>query len=485
MSVSELTRQAIFEFFNPTGQPLTAFDQFKADYAWCFDVDIENSPQLPFIQAWCNSDLERVTAANFFHQPPAVKDLPCFATKDKTLTLLSTRSVWGPMVSRAESVPSFLPVPPPAQLNLAYHEQLLGYVVHLPMRLSSHQQGWLSLVNPPMLLEQGKPYFLFTANEYEFLKRMRILTSAHACLPISMFALSGSYLAGQLNKYLPTPSRNQYAGNPELLAIAQAIYLHTFSAQSPINVNDEQGTHGIQHLASYQTLLNFYRHLANREERLHQLMALTYGLIATKPSKYNNQPNLISPEWFTFNVLANADKEQARRERKAHNGLGYYLVSRSNKGLAINLAALAVCGIITDEEKITAKDDEATSPVKSRSKAKKSTKPVENNGLELLFDAIENAFVVEADNELSEIKDILLEPENYLALKPQLMRHSTLMLSILEACMFSEQSDDSSPQQKQEQEPQQQQEQEKPQVQDTGDHSQSKAIEDKKVHQEG
>uniref|UniRef100_UPI00227AE615 hypothetical protein n=1 Tax=Pasteurella multocida TaxID=747 RepID=UPI00227AE615 len=113
--------------------------------------------------------------------------------------------------------------------------------------------------------------------------------------------------------------------------------------------------------------------------------------------------------------------EQARRERKAHNGLGYYLVSRSNKGLAINLAALAVCGIITDEEKITAKDDEATSPVKSRSKAKKSTKPVENNDLELLFDAIENAFVVEADNELSEIKDILLEPENYLALKPQLM----------------------------------------------------------------
>ncbi|MBX4420819.1 hypothetical protein K4H00_22720, partial [Mycobacterium tuberculosis] len=90
------------------------------------DVDIENSPQLPFIQAWCNSDLERVTAANFFHQPPAVKDLPCFATKDKTLTLLSTRSVWGPMVSRAESVPSFLPVSPPAQLNLAYHEQLLG-----------------------------------------------------------------------------------------------------------------------------------------------------------------------------------------------------------------------------------------------------------------------------------------------------------------------------------------------------------------------
>ena len=121
MSVSELTRQAIFEFFNPTGQPLTAFDQFKADYAWCFDVDIENSPQLPFIQAWCNSDLERVTAANFFHQPPAVKDLPCFATKDKTLTLLSTRSVWGPMVSRAESVPSFLPVPPPAQLKLSYH----------------------------------------------------------------------------------------------------------------------------------------------------------------------------------------------------------------------------------------------------------------------------------------------------------------------------------------------------------------------------
>ena len=43
--------------------------------------------------------------------------------------------------------------------------------------------------------------------------------------------------------------------------------------------------------------------------------------------------------------------------------------------------------------------------------------------------------------------------------------------------MFSEQSDDSSPQQ--------QQEQEKPQVQDTGDDSQSKAIEDKKVHQEG